>query len=374
MLNKKILFLGKYNESEIIKGPEKVAKRIFDILSSNNSKITFIEYFSEGSKYSYWKKLNGRELKYHNAKSQILKLGIVQLIKELWIIRPDIIHIADFERFQLVAFLFRPFLKYKILYTVHGIAAYEMELTYKNKWAFYELKDKIAEYFYFKLSDKLLFLSKESINKALEYYKFDPSKVQIIANGIDKEFYYAYSQKINRDGSGLKVVFVGDCERSEKGLTFILESLADVNFNIEFFIIGSNYDSKIIEVSSFVNSYVINKMSTTELAAFYENKDIFISASYYDPFSLATVEAMAAGLIPVVTTNTGMSRFIKTGINGFIIKYGEKKELIRTLSKISGDDMLMKSISNEATKIYQELSWENVSEMYLKIYDSLSYD
>ncbi|MBK6915083.1 MAG: hypothetical protein IPH11_15985 [Ignavibacteriales bacterium] len=50
----KILFLGRYEQSEILNGPEKVAKRIFTGLQDKTESV-FIEYFFDGSKYSIWK-------------------------------------------------------------------------------------------------------------------------------------------------------------------------------------------------------------------------------------------------------------------------------------------------------------------------------
>ena len=53
-------------------------------------------------------------------------------------------------------------------------------------------------------------------------------------------------------------------------------------------------------------------MPGTELATFFNDKDIIISTSSYETFSLAVVEAMATGLVPVVTKETGMSRYVDT--------------------------------------------------------------
>jgi len=57
----KIVYIGRYNESEILTGPEKVAKRIFHNMTKINSNCVFVEYFFDGAKYNIWKKLFGKE-------------------------------------------------------------------------------------------------------------------------------------------------------------------------------------------------------------------------------------------------------------------------------------------------------------------------
>ena len=56
----KVIFIGTYNESEILSGPEKVCKRVFEEYSKIDDTI-FIQYFQDGRKYSYFKKLFGYE-------------------------------------------------------------------------------------------------------------------------------------------------------------------------------------------------------------------------------------------------------------------------------------------------------------------------
>ena len=120
-----------------------------------------------------------------------------------------------------------------------------------------------------------------------------------------------------------------------------------------------------------VKIHFVNKMNTDELAAFYEDKDIFLSLNKYDTFSISSVEAMAAGLITIVTQNTGMSRYITTGENGYTIKYGEIHELCDIIDSLNLNPALRIRVSSESRKIYEILSWENVYETYKNIYAGL---
>ncbi len=366
----KIFLLGCYNNSEVLFGPEKVAKRIFNEFSKKNTDVTFIEYFLDGTKYGIREKLFGYEKYYNEYGKEILRLGIFRLIIELFKRKPKIIHIFNFDRFPLVAFLFRPFLNYKVYITIHGIASYEMEIAKKNMWNYYNLKDKVAEFLYYKLCDKLFFLSKESVEIASRYHNIKLSKVNFVANGIDEEFHSTFLYRHKVSGTKLKLVFIGDFNRIEKGLNFLLDCLSKIDFCLELFVIGLGYDNSSFNINENVAIHIINKIPTDQLAEFYKDKDIFISASFYEPFSLAVVEAMAAGLVPVVTEETGMSRFVKNEINGFKFKYGDEQSLLRLLKSLLSDASLLRRLPAKASEIYNQLCWQNISGEYKNIYMS----
>jgi glycosyltransferase involved in cell wall biosynthesis len=111
-------------------------------------------------------------------------------------------------------------------------------------------------------------------------------------------------------------------------------------------------------------------MSSTELAEFYRDKDIFLSLNKYDTFSISTIEAMGAGLVPVITDETGMSRYICYGENGFTVKYGDSDKLTKIIEYLNSDRILLSEISHNAAKIFDMLSWQQVFETYNNIYFS----
>ena len=111
-------------------------------------------------------------------------------------------------------------------------------------------------------------------------------------------------------------------------------------------------------------------MNSKELSEFYKDKDVFFSLNDYDTFSIASVEAMSAGLIPIVTEETGMSRFIITGENGYIIKYGDTDSLLKIIGVLLKNPELKQKLSIECSKIYSILSWNEIYEGYKNIYKS----
>ena len=366
----KIIFLGRYNPSENLRGPEKVAKRLFENISSLNPETIFIEYFFDGREYNYFKKIFGAE-KITTDKKIIFRLGVARLFIFLLKEKPDIIHIVTFERFAVIAFIYKIFRKVKIVYTVHGIICYENNYLKENLSGFYKIKDKYFERIVFKYSDKIVFLSNISLKFAEKYLSIKKETVEIIPNGIDKCFFEVKRVPSNNENSLLKAVFVGDYFRKEKGLDFLINGLQEVQFPLELYVI-SKYTKKYDHLNN--SNLIINfidKLEQQKYAEFLCDKDIIISSSYYDNFSISVMEAMSAGLVPVVTKETGMSELIENGVNGYVFNYGDAMMFTKLLKIVSIALTKMETISSNAKKIYARLSWECVLSKYLTLYENI---
>jgi glycosyltransferase involved in cell wall biosynthesis len=362
----KIVYLGRYNESEILTGPEKVAKRIFHNMTKINPNCVFIEYFFDGAKYNIWEKLFGKE-KIADADFEIYRLGLFRIFFFLIISKPEIIHIITFERFAFVAFIFRLFFKVKIFYTVHGIAAFEKKLqATRHASIFCHIKNKIVESLIYTRSYKLIFLSKISIANAKKHFNFDENKVSIIPHAVDDLFFQNYEKKGNNN-SAIKAVFVGDFSRPEKGLKKLLEVLKGINIKMELHIISDS--EKVIKVSD-KNIEVIchKKYDSYGYSAFLLDKDIFISASTYEQFSISALEGIASGLVPFFTIETGLSEVTSIVDCGFYFTYHEMYKIIDYLEEFQKNKKTHTDKIPGLHEILQELSWDKIVKRYYQLY------
>lgn len=356
----KIIFVGRYNSGEVLTGPEKVAKRIYSELQDETDSV-FIEYFFDGSKYSIWQKLFGKEKTIGSQNQRIFRIGIVSMFFFAVRFRPYLVHIFSFERFSVIFIMLKIFLRYKISYTINGTVAFENSNFQKNISLGLSIKDRIAEWFLMKFSDKLFFLSEHSINITRKYYNVVNEKLILITNGVDKIFNQVFINREYKEKSILNVLLVADLTRAEKGLDFFLKAIQPIKNDFVFNIIGENLiTGDQIKYNS--------KMPTDEFAKFLLNQDIFISSSFFDTFPITSLEAMAAGVIPILTKETGVSRFIVNGENGFVYSYGDDDSLRKYLIKLKNDSQLRHKLMQNAAKIFNKFQWEDISKKYLEIF------
>jgi len=360
--NNTVLFAGRYSEEEILAGPELAAKKIFTEYCRGNSSV-FIQYFFDGRKYSLFKKLFGREPAEHGG-SEVLTLGIFRIIPELLRKKPAIIHLTTFGRFALIFYIYKLLFKVKILYNSHGIIQYENSELKKLPF-FYRFKDKFCERIFLKYSDKIIFPSEFAMDMAGKYYDLDESKAAILPNGVS-ELFFGRKAKPQQPGS-LKAVMHFKNEMNRSGLELLERTLHSITARLDIFVLT---DATItLPQTEQVTFFISKMMPPEELQIFYEDKDIFLSLNKYDTFSISAAEAMASGLIPVVTIQTGISRYIKNGLTGFVFDHYDITKFALILNTIGQMNLQERNdISSAASETAHELNWSKVYGMYEELY------
>jgi glycosyltransferase involved in cell wall biosynthesis len=362
----KIVYLGNYNSSENLKGPEKVAKRLFHFMNELNINVVFLEYyFKFYPDFNQFNRLFGKKVINENPK--ILRLGLINLLLFLKKERPDIIHIVTYQRFIIIYLSIKSFFKSRLVTTMHGLLAYETKKLRNPKSKFGLWKDSLLEQLIIKKSDLLVLLSENHFETASKYYNVSRNKTIIIPNGIDKE-YVDCRKKINKIGNR-KIIFYNGTVYELKGIDKFFQALKKVKKkDYKIYITGHKPEITInkdgpIEFVGFLDSNSLNNIL--------KEVDIFVSTSKFEPFSLFAVESMAAGLILIVSNKVGMHNYIEHGKNGFIYDFNSPEQLSTLLNYVLFEKHNLDLISNEAKKIYEILRWENVAKKYYTQYERL---
>jgi glycosyltransferase involved in cell wall biosynthesis len=352
----KIVLIGRYGEGDIIAGPERVAKELYLHLKKKNIDVTFIEYFFSGySDYSLINKILGSKI----TDDGILRLGIVPLILKLLREQFNVIHFINSQRFTLVVFFLRHFLKGKFISTLHGFYKEEIKIHKPKRYYF----DLLVERLSIRKSDTLIFPSKLLFDLFLGNYIISEYKYRIIPNGVSEDF---YNRKFNKDfGNQFNFVYYNSFNT---GIEELLSSLT-INFSIKLFIIGK---AKEIENKNKIDIAFVSPMDKNTLINFLSDKHFIIKSSAFDSFSIFTAECMSMGIIPIVSENTGIKNFIEDGVNGFVCESPVSNNLERLLSDIKKDKYDLNSISRNATKIYEELNWDKITQQYISLYQSFN--
>lgn len=359
-----LAYAGRYNSSAILSGPEKAAKRIFDI-SASRGKAVFIQYFFDGSRYGLFKKLFGLEISKTETKTDLVTIGILRILYLYFKYKPEIIHVIAFERFAVMLYLLKLISKVKIIYTIHGIVTFG---NYKLKQVpfFYRIKDKICEKIFLRFSD-IITLPSEQYTRLLEQIaKIKNNRIRIIPNGCDKIFNEVNRKENISDRLNLFILTdkIGFGEIAGK-YESLLPELYDITNIYE---IGNGLKNSIKFTG---NIHSMSRLDTVQLAELLGSMDIILSLYTYDTFSIMALEAMAAGVIPIITEETGLSDYIKNNVNGFKVNSNDINKIPEIIKSLKNNPGLRSDISRNARKIYDELNWEKIHKMYSEIYNNI---
>lgn len=209
----------------------------------------------------------------------------------------------------------------------------------------------------------------------------------IIPNGMDP--ITRTSKKSDELSKEFNVLFVGRIDVIHKGLDLLFESILDttdyyLENNIKFNFVGyfsSKYDEKYFN-SMFRRYPVLRELFVihgpkygVEKERFFINADVFVHTSRYEGMPIAVLEALNYQLPCIVTAGTNMSEIINASFCGKSINFN-KAELhsaiveLRSLSK-----QQLNSIGKRGSEyLRKELSWDNITQEYIKLYSKLVSD
>ncbi|RMG00599.1 MAG: glycosyltransferase family 1 protein [Nitrospirae bacterium] len=161
------------------------------------------------------------------------------------------------------------------------------------------------------------------------YQNIDSEKIEVIYNGVDLEEFApggvsdrtALRERFGLSGKAEVILFIGSDYR-RKGLKTLLEAMGSIKRQSTYLLVvgrgrRENYRRLLHRLG--LEERVIFAGPQTEPGPFYRGADIFVLPTLYDPFSNATIEALASGLPVITSQNNGASEIISHNEDGYIL-------------------------------------------------------
>lgn len=150
---------------------------------------------------------------------------------------------------------------------------------------------------------------------------------------------------------------------------------AQQNDNLRLVMLGGgSLAEEIREI--FVRGGVIDRVifpghvAHTNLPAYFQMSDLYISASHTDGSSISLIEALASGRPAIVSDIPGNREWIEPGINGWWFKDGKEDDLARTILTAARERQVLPEMSKDARKTtVDRADWKNNFSTLLSTYD-----
>ncbi len=234
------------------------------------------------------------------------------------------------------------------------------------------------------------------------YPALDPTKVEVVYNGIDLEKWKPHrdediTRALGIDESRPSVVFVGRITR-QKGLTYLLRAAALLPPEVQFVLCAGAPDTPEIleEVREGVAAlqllrsgvvWIDRLLSQTELRTVLTGATTFVCPSIYEPLGIVNLEAMACG-VPVVGTATGgIPEVVDDGVTGRLVPIEQADDGTGTpldpdrfvadlaaalIAVISNPKAAKKMGAAGRARAEAMFSWDKIAERTEQIYASLT--
>ncbi|GAG64447.1 unnamed protein product [marine sediment metagenome] len=112
--------------------------------------------------------------------------------------------------------------------------------------------------------------------------------------------------------------------------------------------------------------YVPDKL----LVPFYQQAELFVLPSIFEPFGMAALEAMACGKPVVASKFGGIRDVISSGESGLLIDPTNAREFADAMTTLLRDRQLANRMGQIACKtIQRHFSWEAIAEKHIAFYE-----
>lgn len=129
----------------------------------------------------------------------------------------------------------------------------------------------------------------------------------------------------------------------------------------EFWIIGeigaSSYSKDVIaKADKFLEIKLCGSLTRKEISSIYEQVDVVVCPSREDPLPIVMTEAMMWNKVCITSDRTGTAEYISDGINGFVCKTEDSKDLCKKMQILINNKKMLKRIGYKGHILY-ESNW-----------------
>jgi len=223
--------------------------------------------------------------------------------------------------------------------------------------------------------------------KLQELSKYDADNIAIIAPGVDiyrYNFPTAEDLKIDTHTPEKYVLCLSRID-TNKGHDLLLNAFAlvkDKITDVDLVIAGGSPNPKPRELEVFAKmdeiieknnmqdrvkkiGYVADEM----MRPLYQQSQLFVLPSLFEPFGMTTQEAMACGKAVIASKFGGIRNVITHGVDGMLVDAANPQEFADVLIELLSDDNKRKAMGIAARDLIErEFSWKAIAEKFLNFY------
>lgn len=272
------------------------------------------------------------------------------------------------------------------LYTLHGVPhQYWVHHVRKKHMSLYDTATAWVEsrLVYQGHCRKFIAVSELTKDIFLREYPLDPDRVTVIHPGVDLADFAQANRDVLRKTvrnelnvvADEPVILFASMNFEIKGLDDILLSLARLkkqNCKFKLIVAGKGnikkYEKLAEEAELSKRVIFTGQLGKDRLNRLYLGADIYIMLSKFDTFGMVVLEAMAAGLPVIISSNVGAKDLVREGENGFVIDRPGDYPYTAEKIKMLLNENVRRPMSAAALQTASQNSWNMVAEKYRAIY------
>ncbi len=205
-------------------------------------------------------------------------------------------------------------------------------------------------------------------------------KIRVVPNGVDPRRMDVHSGTLPRGYTPGRrwIVFLGRLV-PEKGIDVLLAALPEIVRrypDVLLAVLGEGPYQAELEAQARtlgVIDYVrfLGFVGQEQRNRWLAHAQMAIFPSRYEPFGIAVLEAMAAGVPVIATPVGGMAEFVRSGRNALSVPIGDAKALDKAVVKLLDDPAGAAKLAHQAEHDARHYNWDRISRRTAHLYQRL---
>lgn len=224
----------------------------------------------------------------------------------------DVVHVHGIGFFSDFLLLTKPIHRKRVVVSTHGGVFHTKTMAFA-KWVYFNLAQRLI----LGLADKVIAVSRNDY----ELFSGICTKTALIENGIDLSNFKPGKKKPGT------LLYLGRFSKNKR-VDLIIDAFAKLKGGkFKLTIAGTDGEGLLKKYREKAEALGLGKKlefalnpSGQQATELYSQSEFFVSASEYEGFGIALIEAMASGCIPVVQTNPGFAAILGEK-HGFLADY-----------------------------------------------------
>lgn len=203
--------------------------------------------------------------------------------------------------------------------------------------------------------------------------KADPIPVDVIANGVDTDYFRPRAQDQRLRDAPVRVLFAGRFQ-PQKNLPVLLaqfaKARASTSVSLQLALIGDGRLRASLELQARqlgIEDAVTwhGWLNKPAMAQAYRQADVFVNPSLYEGMPNTVLEAMASGLPVIASDVPGNDELVDDGRTGLLFPLGDADQLSSKLVRLAEDDRLRMDCGRAGRgRVVAGYSWDTVALRY----------
>jgi UDP-glucose:(heptosyl)LPS alpha-1,3-glucosyltransferase len=230
---------------------------------------------------------------------------------------------------------------------------------------------------------KVIAVSEGVKRELVRYYEVPEQDIVVIPNGVDLDEFNPTNRlrfrEPLRENLGILpfapvLIFVAN-EFDRKGLGVIIKALPLLKIpELRLLVLGGDNRFPYLGLARKlgVDSQILFLGNVQQISRYYAASDLFVLPTFYEAFSVATLEAAATGLPLLVTKVNGTEELVQGGYNGYFVDRNPES-IAGKLQILLSDTGELRKLGANARKSAEPYSWDSIAERTLSVYEEIRH-